>query len=94
MRRVAWHSSFRRAFEKQTRRDPHLRERILEALRRLADDLFDPQLRTHNLRGQLDGLWACRVEHDLRIVFALEPDPAGPEDMIVLIDLGSHDEVY
>jgi len=27
-------------------------------------------------------------------VFAFEPDPESDEDMIVLIDIGTHDEVY
>lgn len=64
MRRLAWHSSFLRAFKRKTRKDPHLRERILETLERLAENVFDPRLKTHKLRGQLEGLWACWVEHD------------------------------
>ena len=51
-------------------------------------------LKTHKLSGWLKGLWACSVEYDCRIVFTLEPDPDTGDDMIVLIDLGSHDEVY
>jgi len=94
MRKLAWHSSFRRAFRRKTRNDPHLRDRVLETLARLAEDLFDPRLRTHKLRGRLEGLWACRVEYDCRIVFALVPDPQGDDDMIALIDIGTHDEVY
>lgn len=27
-------------------------------------------------------------------IFALEPDPAGGEDAVVLADIGTHDEVY
>ena len=35
------------------------------------------------------------MEYDCRIVFAFEPDlDAGEEEMIVLIDLGTHAEVY
>jgi mRNA-degrading endonuclease YafQ of YafQ-DinJ toxin-antitoxin module len=63
-------------------------------LERLAKDVFDPHLRTHKLRGPLEGLWACWVEYDCRIVFAFEADSQGEEDMIVLIDIGTHDEVY
>ena len=88
MRKLAWHSSFRRTFKRKTRKNPPLRERILETLERLAEDVFDPRLKTHKLRGQLEGLWACQVDYDCRIVFALE------KDMIVLIDIGTHDEVY
>lgn len=94
MRRLAWSSSFRRAFKRRARKDPHLQQRVLEAIEWLAEDAFDPLLKTHKLRGQLQGLWACWVEYDCRIVFAFEPDPESDEDMIVLIDIGTHDEVY
>lgn len=62
--------------------------------RRSLKVLLVPELKTHKLHGQLEGLWACWVEYDCRIVFAFEPDPAGGEDVIVLVDIGSHDEVY
>lgn len=94
MRRLAWGSSFRRAFKRKTRKDPHLRRRILDVIERLTRDAFDPRLKTHKLRGKLEGLWACWVEYDCRIVFTFEPDPECDEDMIVLIDIGTHDEVY
>ena len=57
-------------------------------------DPFQPTLKTHKLKGRLDGLWACTVEYDCRIIFLFAPDPQGGEDAIVLVDLGSHDEVY
>jgi mRNA-degrading endonuclease YafQ of YafQ-DinJ toxin-antitoxin module len=94
MRHLVWDTSFRRAFKRKTRRNAPLQERIWEVLAILAKDPFDPELKSHKLRGQLEGLWACWVEYDCRIIFAFEPDPAGGEDAIVLVDIGSHDEVY
>lgn len=94
MRRLVWGASFRRAFKRATRRAPELQDRIFEVLETLVKDPFAPSLKTHRLRGQLEGLWACWVEYDCRLIFALEPDPAGGEDAIVLADIGSHDEVY
>jgi mRNA-degrading endonuclease YafQ of YafQ-DinJ toxin-antitoxin module len=91
---LVWDTSFRRAFRRVTRRSPELQERIFTVLAALANDPFDLKLKTHRLRGQLEGLWACWVEYDCRIVFALEPDPAGDEEAVVLADIGSHDEVY
>jgi mRNA interferase YafQ len=94
VRRLAWDHSFRRAFKRRTRKNPALQDRIFQVLEQLAEDPFDPVLRTYKLSGQLEGLWACSVEYDCRVVFAFEPDPATGEELIVLIDLGSHDEVY
>ena len=93
MRRLAWHSSFLRALKTRTRHQPALRQRILTVVEMMSADPFQPRLKTHKLHGILAGLWACWVEWDCRIIFALEPD-APREDLIVLIDLGTHDEVY
>jgi addiction module RelE/StbE family toxin len=94
VRKLAWGSSFRRAFRRRTRNNSALQERIFQVLARLAEEPFEPVLRTHKLRGQLEGLWSCWVEYDCRIVFAFEPDPDSDQEMIVLIDLGTHAEVY
>ncbi len=94
MRRLVWDSSFRRSFKGRTRNDRDLRERIFDTLEQLVADPFHPQLKTHKLKGRLDGLWACWVEYDCRIIFLFEADPEGGEDVVVLVDLGSHDEVY
>jgi len=37
---------------------------------------------------------AFDVRSNGRVVFAFEPDPSGGDDLIVLVDIGSHDEVY
>lgn len=94
MRKLSWDSSFRRAFKRRTRRDSILQERIFDVLDQLARDPFLPTLKTHKLSGQLQGLWACWVEYDCRIIFAFETKPQTGEELIVLIDLGTHDEVY
>jgi len=94
MRNLVWDTSFRRAFKRRTRRNLDLQERILDVPTALAEDPFEPRLKTHKLRGQLEGLSVCWVEYDCRIIFAFEPDPLGGDDLIVLVDIGSHDEVY
>ena len=95
MRKLAWDNSFRRAFKKRTRNNPKLRTQIFRVLEQLAADPFHPSfLRTHKLKGTLEGLWACWVEYDCRIIFLFEDDPEGGEDVILLVDIGSHAEVY
>jgi addiction module RelE/StbE family toxin len=94
MRKLAWHTSFRRAFRRRTRNNAPLQDRVFQVLVRLAQDPFHAALKTHKLSGQLEGLWACWVEYDCRIVFAFEAEPGTGEEMIVLVDLGTHDEVY
>jgi addiction module RelE/StbE family toxin len=94
MRLLSWSKGFRRGFKKATRNNPGLQEKIFLILDKLLADPFDPQLKTHKLHGKLAGLWACQVEYDCRIVFTFEKDFDDQNDLIVLVDIGKHDEVY
>ena len=94
MPEVAWAPSFRRAFRHYTRRHSHTAGQVADILRRLAEDPFAPGLDTHKLRGTLEGLWACSVECDCRIVFDLVKEPGAAEQLVLLVDIGTHEEVY
>ena len=94
MRRLVWESSFRKAFKRATRRAPDLSDRVFRTLQRLVENPSDPALKTHKLSGRLSGLWACWVEYDCRIIFASKQDPVKQEQLILLVDIGTHDEVY
>lgn len=91
---LSWSNGFRRGFKKATRKNPGLQEKIFSVLEKLSIEPFDPALKTHKLHGKLIGLWACQVEYDCRIVFAFEKEPDNEKDLIVLVDIGKHDEVY
>ena len=47
---------------------------------------------THKLKGDLADLWSCSAGYDLRIVFRLGKDDRG--NLIELLSIGTHDEVY
>nr|WP_234419845.1 type II toxin-antitoxin system mRNA interferase toxin, RelE/StbE family [Nodularia spumigena] len=51
-------------------------------------------MKSHKLSGQLEGLWACSVAYDCRIIYTLKQAEDAQEEIIVLVDIGSHDEVY
>jgi len=51
MRRLVWEASFRRAFKRRAWRDGALQERILGVLEVLVQNPFEPELKTHKLRG-------------------------------------------
>ena len=55
-------------------------------------DLFHPRLRTHKLKGSLEGSMACSVGYDLRIIFEIVSSDG--ETKILLHTIGTHDEVY
>ncbi len=87
-------AKFERAHRKFVRRDHRLQERIEEALSQMEEDVFAVSLGTHKLSGVLTGLRACTCGYDCRIVFAFERDPDTGNEVIVLLDIGAHDEVY
>jgi mRNA-degrading endonuclease YafQ of YafQ-DinJ toxin-antitoxin module len=61
-------------------------------LQMLSDDAFDPRLKTHRLSGDLEGVWACSAGYNLRILFEFV-EHEGTE-AILLLTVGTHDEVY
>jgi mRNA interferase YafQ len=85
---------FVRAFRRLVGKNPALRPQIETALRRLAADANDPRLKTHHLSGRLKGLHASSAGYDCRIVFARKKQPKTGVETLLLINLGTHEEVY
>jgi mRNA-degrading endonuclease YafQ of YafQ-DinJ toxin-antitoxin module len=65
-----------------------------KTLRLLVENPFAPQLETHKLKGKLSGSWACKVGYDLHIVFDFVKKEGQGESDILLLEIGSHEEVY
>ena len=61
-------------------------------MEQLAADSSVASLKTHKLQGPLAGFWGCTVGYDLRIVF--EYGKHDGDEAIVLLAMGTHDEVY
>lgn len=90
-------SAFRRAAKRAAKQHPELADAIGETLTKLAANMFEPSLRTHKLRGELQGCWACSAGYDWRIVFGVgEPMALDgvTAETITLFTMGTHDEVY
>jgi len=94
MRELVLSPKFERAFRRLAGKNPALQPQIETALLRMAENLNDPRLKTHHLSGQLAGLHACSVAYDCRIVFARQKHPKTGAEVLLLINIGSHEEVY
>lgn len=94
MRELVLIPKFKRAFRKFVRRDSRLQRRIEETLKQMQEDVFASYLSTHKLGGELLGLQACSCGYDCRIVFSIERNEATGKEVIILLDIGTHDEVY
>ena len=85
---------FKRAFRRFVRHNPRLQIRIENTLKAMENDLSTVQLEMHNLTGKLHGLKACSCGYDCRIIFCLEKYPNEENEVIILLNIGSHNEVY
>jgi mRNA interferase YafQ len=85
---------FERAYSRLVRKTPALQTAIESTLRRMEENLNDPRLKTHHLSGALAGLHACSVAYDCRIVFAKQKHPKTGAQVLLLVNIGSHEEVY
>jgi len=91
---INWSNSFKRSFRKITSNDSNLRNKILEIMKTLQTDPFSDKLRTHKLKGILEGVWSCSVNYNIRLVFDFVKNSSSGETEILLIDIGTHDEIY
>jgi addiction module RelE/StbE family toxin len=93
-RKLVLSSSFKKSYQKFTGKQPHLITSIQKALVQLEEDAFSPKLKTHKLSGSLYGLMACNCGYDCRIVFSIEKHNKIGEEIILLVDIGTHEDVY
>ena len=94
MYRLVASSKFKRAFRKFARRNADLRGKIEQTLAAMENDIFAANLGTHKLGGKLSGLLSCSCGYDCRIVFSLVTDEQSGETIVLLLDVGTHDDVY
>lgn len=81
---------FLRRARKFFKKHPDLKGRFSEVVEDLKRDPFQPELELHNLSGKLKGCQAVSLTHSYRITLTL----VVTEKEIILLDIGSHDEVY
>jgi addiction module RelE/StbE family toxin len=94
MREVVLTVRFKRSLKKFVRRNAVLGQQVDRTLKLMKEDVFAPSLMVHRLKGEYEGLRACSCGYDCRIIFYLERDEKTQTDRIVLINIGTHDEVY
>ncbi|MDD5265755.1 MAG: plasmid stabilization protein [Methylococcales bacterium] len=69
---------------------PELKEHYRKTLLLLAQNLYYPSLRLHPLKGKLTALHSVSINISYRITLEM----ITTEKEIILVNLGSHDEVY
>ena len=67
---------------------------MFETLLQLIEDPRHSSLETHALRGGRKGFLSCSCGYDCRIIFRIVPGTEPNTEIIDLINVGTHDEVY
>lgn len=87
---LVWTHTFERTARKFLRRHRNLVGLFEDVLKKLELDPQDPSLRLHRLKGKHRDKHAVSLTYAYRIVLILRIE----KDEVVLLDVGSHDEVY
>ena len=87
---LLWTDTFSRTARKYLRKHPDLKGLFESTLKQLEVDPFAPRLRLHQLKGKHSGKHSVSLSYSDRIVLYLKLT----QHEIVLLDIGSHDEVY
>jgi len=94
-RKLVSSKAFEKSYQKFTGKNSVLKNSIGKALQKLQQNPYEPGLRTHKLSGNLAAYLACSCGYDCRIIFTITKDLSNPQiEIILLLDIGTHEDVY
>jgi len=82
--------SYKKRAKRFAKQHPELKEHYRDTLHLLSKNPNHPSLRLHPLKGKLTGLHSVSITFSYRITLELIIS----EQEIILVNVGSHDEVY
>ncbi len=88
MRKIEFSIPFKKSYKKIAAKNTDVAFVLMQKLFLLSQDINHPSLKLHKLKGELSNYYAISIEYDLRVILELIGDK------IILINIGSHDEVY
>lgn len=86
-------TSFKRSLKKYLKNSTK-KEAIKEVIDLLAENGYKSipaKMLPHKLKGNYKGCWECHVQPDLLLIWEQEEEP---EQEILLIDVGSHSDLF
>lgn len=90
MIKLEWNKRYVRRLKKYLQKHPEKYDKIKKRLKKFQENPHALELRMHNLSGRLKGLKAIDIEYDCRIVLEFNEK----ENNALLVDIGTHEEVY
>jgi len=86
---IIWDASFKRKYKKLKKSEPDVISLFWNQLELFTVNPFSPALKTHKLSGRLKNYWAFSINYSYRVTFRFIDD-----NNVLLIEIGTHDEVY
>jgi len=90
MYKISFSHKYEKTAKKFFKKHQNLKEKYAKTLLLLQQNPYHPSLRLHKLQGNLSVYHSISIDMDYRIII----DFIIINDEIILIDIGSHDEVY
>ena len=82
--------SYRKKEKRFIKKHPDLKDRYKKTLSLLMDNPHHPSLRLHKFQGKFGRYYSASISMNYRIIL----DLIITDKEIILLDIGSHDEVY
>ena len=84
---IQYHKQFEKRFAKL---QPQIKKKVIVTIQQFAKNPFDSRLRNHALTGRLAGQRAISVMGDMRIIFEEHHNYF----LVIMLDVGTHNQVY
>jgi len=86
---LIWDEAFIRIIKKWRKKHPDLIKTFEDRILLFTKDPYHPFLKTHSLSGNLKDYWSINITYQYRLIFKFLS-----QNKALLIDIGTHDEVY
>jgi addiction module RelE/StbE family toxin len=90
MYKISFSKKYEKIAKKFFKKHQNLKEKYSKTILLLQNNPHHPSLRLHKLQGNLSDYHSVSLDMEYRIII----DFIIVDDEIILIDIGSHDEVY
>ncbi len=90
MFKLSWTSTFVKTSKKFLKKHPQLKSAFKDLLTQLEEDPFQQRLKLHQLKSRHKEKFSVSLTYSYRVVLYLKI----VNREIILLDIGSHDEVY
>ena len=87
--KIELHPDFKKSYKKRISNNPKLVLKTAQRINLFQENSDEPILRVHQLKGSKNNLRAFSITGDIRIVYMKIS-----EEHIILLDIGTHNQVY